>query len=128
MRTSIPTAKRKTCSPDWKRLRPRVTRRLLAQITGRIVERFKPKRIVLFGSHAYGKPRFDSDVDILVVMKSKDTPAHRSALVSAACRPPHLPMDVIVLTPKEVKTRLAGFDPFLEEVLSKGRLLYEEAR
>jgi len=33
-----------------------------------IVENFKPQKIILFGSHAYGKPNADSDVDLLVVM------------------------------------------------------------
>jgi predicted nucleotidyltransferase len=35
----------------------------------KIAEAFKPQRIVLFGSSAYGKPTPDSDVDVLVVMK-----------------------------------------------------------
>ncbi len=33
-----------------------------------IVENFNPQKIILFGSHAYGKPNADSDVDLLVVM------------------------------------------------------------
>ena len=28
----------------------------------------RPRRIILFGAHAYGKPNEDSDVDVLVVM------------------------------------------------------------
>ncbi len=33
-------------------------------------------------------------------------------------------MDFIVLTPSEVRHRLSGFDPFLEEVIEKGQMLY----
>jgi predicted nucleotidyltransferase len=113
---------------DWRRLRPQVTEELLREITQRIVEQFHPEKIVLFGSYAYGAPTLHSDVDLLVIMESDDCPARRSANVMRACRPPHLSMDVIVITPEELKKRLAGFDPFLEEALSKGRVLYESNR
>ncbi len=33
-----------------------------------IVENFNQQKIILFGSHAYGKPNADSDVDFLVIM------------------------------------------------------------
>ena len=41
---------------------------VVRQFAREIVERFKPCKIILFGSHAYGKPNSRSDVDILVVM------------------------------------------------------------
>ena len=110
---------------DWRRLRPKVTDELLMEITKQIVENFHPEKVILFGSYAYGKPTIESDVDLLVIMKSNDRPAKRSAKVISVCRPRHLSMDLLVITPGELEKRLVGFDPFLEEILNKGRVLYE---
>ena len=106
---------------------PRVTDDLLRQIADRIVADFSPQRIVLFGSHASGQADPDSDVDLLVIMDSDEPPAARSARVSRSCRPRYLPMDIMVRTPQEVAARLRGFDPFLEDILTHGRTLYQAA-
>ena len=34
-----------------------------------IVEHISPEKVILFGSHARGNPRPDSDVDLMVVVK-----------------------------------------------------------
>ena len=62
---------------DWTELRPRVTKSLLAGIVQRIVEKFPAEKIVLFGSYAKGAPDRDSDVDLLVVMESKEPMSQR---------------------------------------------------
>jgi uncharacterized protein len=119
------TYNQKSENIDWKRLRPKVTPELLQDITHRIVEHFHPDKVILFGSYAYGEPTLHSDVDLLVIMKSTELPARRSSNVTRICRPRYLSMDVIVLTPEELANRLAGFDPFLEEALTKGKVLYD---
>ena len=101
-----------------------VTPGLLTEIAQKVVQAFRPKNIILFGSYAYGKPTSDSDLDLLIVMESKDRPAERIRKVSDLFDPRPLPMDFIVLTPSEVRHRLGGFDPFLEEVIEKGQMLY----
>jgi predicted nucleotidyltransferase len=101
-----------------------VTPGLLKEVTQKVVQAFRPKNIILFGSYAYGKPTTDSDLDLLIIMESRDRPAERIRKVSDLFDPRPLPMDFIVLTPGEVRQRLDGFDPFLEEVFEKGQLLY----
>ena len=101
-----------------------VTPGLLSEIARKVVHAFRPKNIILFGSYAYGKPTSDSDLDLLIVMESRDRPAERIRKVSDLFDPRPLPMDFIVLTPGEVRHRLGGFDPFLEEVFEKGQMLY----
>ena len=101
-----------------------VTPTLLSEIAQKVVHAFRPKNIILFGSYAYGKPTSDSDLDLLIVMESRDRPAERIRRVSDLFDPRPLPMDFIVLTPGEMRQRLSGFDPFLEEVLEKGQMLY----
>jgi len=57
-------------------------------------------------------------------MESRDRPAERIRKVSDLFDPRPLPMDFVVLTPGEVRHRLNSFDPFLEEILAKGQVLY----
>jgi predicted nucleotidyltransferase len=110
--------------PDWETLRPPVTDALLADITRRIVERFQPYQVVLFGSHAYGRPDLDSDVDLLVIMDSNESMAQRIRHVMEVAKVRFLPMDVIVRTPEEMAERLAMGDFFLAEILEEGKVLY----
>jgi len=41
------------------------------EFVDKIAKKFKPEKIILFGSHGYGNPKEDSDVNILVVIDSK---------------------------------------------------------
>ena len=101
-----------------------MTDALLAGITQRIVEKFQPYKVVLFGSYAYGVPDLDSDVDLLVVMDSNEPMAQRMRRVTEVAKVRFLPMDVIVRTPAEMAERLAMGDFFLAEILEKGKVLY----
>ena len=102
----------------------RKTIKKILEIVEKIKKGYAPEKIILFGSYAYGKPTSDSDLDLLVVMETRDRPAERIRKVSDLFDPRPLPMDIIVLTPGEMRHRLSGFDPFLEEVLEKGQMLY----
>ena len=110
--------------PDWATLRPPVTEALLAGITRRIVEKFQPHKVVLFGSYAYGTPDLDSDVDLLVVLDSDEPMAQRIRRVTEVAKVRFLPMDVLVRTPAEIAERLAMGDFFMAEILEKGKVLY----
>jgi predicted nucleotidyltransferase len=89
-----------------------------------IVEHFKPEKIILFGSYAYGMPSADSDVDILVILTFEGKNAYKSAEILTKTNP-RFPVDLITRTPEEVKDRLAKGDFFLKEIINKGRILYE---
>ena len=106
---------------------PRITEPLLDEIARKIIDHFNPDKIILFGSYAYGAPRNDSDLDLLVIMDTEMRPAARSAAVARICRPKYVAMDIVVRTPEEIHTRLRNFDPFLEGILKIGRTLYESA-
>ena len=90
-----------------------------------VAERFEPEKIILFGSHAYGKPHADSDVDILVVMPARNEIAR--AVCIGRVVDPQFPLDLIVSTPKNIAWRLKEGDSFLREILAKGKVLYEKA-
>lgn len=104
----------------------KVSLRLIRRVIQQIVQAVHPKRIILFGSYANGRPGPDSDVDLLVVMNSRKRPAQRATDVSKTLRLYPFPMDIIVRTPQEVQKRLHIGDPFFQEILRRGKVLYEQ--
>ena len=110
---------------DWTQLRPRVTKALLAGIVQRIVEKFRTEKIILFGSYAKGVPDRDSDLDLLVVMDSKEPMSQRIRRVTEVAKVRFLPMDIVVRTPAEIDERLAKGDFFIADILSTGKVLYQ---
>jgi uncharacterized protein len=89
-----------------------------------VARRFKPERIILFGSHAYGHPEADSDVDLLVVMSHSGRAPYQEAIIRTAVRAP-FPVDLMVRTPRRLRERLALKDSFIIEIMRKGRVLHE---
>src|SRR5207253_3029622 len=87
--------------------------RVIRDYARRVAERFRPDKIILFGSQAYGTPNADSDVDILVIMPAynEGSKAHKIRMVISA----PFPMDLIVRTPATLKWRLEEGDSFLRE-------------
>jgi len=101
-----------------------VTMKQIEDVGRQIGQRFSPERVILFGSYAEGQPTEDSDVDLLVVMRTKGSSVDQSVEIRLAVRPP-FPMDLLVRTPEKVRERLDMGDPFMRRILEKGRLLYE---
>jgi predicted nucleotidyltransferase len=97
----------------------------LQEVVRRIKRAFDPQRILLFGSHAYGKPMADSDVDLLVVMESDERPAVRSAAIAKELLDIPFPIDILARTPGEIRYRLEIGDHFIREILERGEVLYE---
>jgi uncharacterized protein len=89
-----------------------------------VVKRFKPDKIILFGSYAYGTPHKDSDVDLLIVMPARNE-IDQSIKIRWALPAP-FPMDLLVRTPRNLEWRLREGDWFLREVISQGKVLYEK--
>ena len=98
--------------------------RVIRQFARQVAEQFKPKRIILFGSHAYGKPNADREVDILVIMPCRNQHDQAVKIRSAIEAP--FPMDLIVRTPKNLGWRLAEGESFHTEIVTKGQVLYEK--
>jgi predicted nucleotidyltransferase len=103
-----------------------VSRHAIKRFVNEIARRFKPVRIILFGSYAYGRPTPDSDVDLLVIMPCKGRSLDAALNVRLAVAA-DFPLDLIVRTPAELRRRLALGDFFLHEIVDKGVVLYEGA-
>lgn len=95
------------------------------QVVATIRDRYRPERIVLFGSRVWGGANADSDLDVLVIKESDQREVERIREVSRLLRPRPLPVDILVKTPEEIRQRLAMGDSFIREVLEKGRVAYE---
>jgi uncharacterized protein len=90
----------------------------------RVAKEFRPHRIILFGSYADGKPTPDSDVDLLVIMPFEGRPVEKSVEIRMKLMP-HFPPDILVRTPENIEHRLSMGDFFMQDILRKGRILYE---
>ena len=103
----------------------RIPPELLQEIVNRLVQGLNAERIYLFGSHAYGQPDADSDIDLFVVVPTSDLPRHRrnaqalGYLFGLAC-----PIDVIVYTRAEMEKWANVKTSLPHKVLTRGRLLY----
>ncbi len=94
------------------------------RIAGQIIEKYKPEKIILFGSAAREDFGPDSDADFLVI--KSDTPyfgADRirelSGMIDRA-----IPVDLLIYRPDELNERLSLKDPFLMAIMKEGKVLY----
>lgn len=90
----------------------------------KIAGEFSPQKIILFGSHAYGKPTADSDVDLMIVLPFRGNEVSKAAQIRSRLDAP-FPVDLLVRKPKFVAERLRERDMFIELVVNKGIVMYE---
>ena len=89
-----------------------------------IVRTFGPEKIILFGSHAWGTPTEDSDVDLFIVKDSKLPRRERQRELRHRIYPPNVPLDLLVFTPHEMQERLSMGDLFIRDIVENGKPLY----
>src|SRR5579871_122000 len=98
---------------------PNIPLRAIRRFARQIAERFRPNKIILFGSYAYGTPHAESDVDLLVIMPARNA-IDQSIRICLAFDPP-FSLDLIVRTPKQIERGLKDDDWFLREITEKGK-------
>lgn len=101
-------------------------RKIIAKLVERIIKGYKPKKVILFGSYAYGEPSEDSDIDLLIIKNTDKRPIDRWIEVKRLLRDNKrmLPVSPLVYTEKEIEERIAIRDFFVQEIFEKGELLY----
>ena len=100
----------------------------LPEAVRRIARTLRPAKIILFGSYANGTPTPDSDVDLLVVMNTSASAKDRHLSVCRLLRPRPFPVDILVKTPQELEWALDKGDFFIREIVTQGRVLYEQRK
>ncbi len=106
--------------------RVRIPDEVIGELVSRIADKFHPKKIVLFGSYAYGIPRPESDVDLLVIMESKLRETQQALQIRQHILP-LFGVDILVYTPAGLEHRLKLGDSFLREITEKGSVVYESS-
>lgn len=88
---------------------------------------YGPEKIILFGSAVRGDTDRHSDLDIVVIKDTKERFLERLIEVSKFIRDDLFPIDVFVYTPEEFKLMQEEENPFIEQVLKEGRIIYERS-
>ncbi len=98
----------------------------IQRILDKLVTGYAPEKVILFGSHAYGNPRPDSDIDLLIIKDTSERFIDRWVTVQRILsdRKRKIGLETIVLTPQEVSRRLAIGDQFIAEIMKEGEILY----
>jgi predicted nucleotidyltransferase len=98
---------------------------LLATVKERLVAEFQPEQIWLFGSHAWGSPADDSDMDLMVILRESDErPIRRDQRAQRCLGRLPISADVLVRTRQEVNRVRDLRGSLTHDVLSRGRKLY----
>lgn len=101
------------------------TSQVLDEITRRLVTEFAPKRVILFGSHAWGKPDQDSDIDVMVIVgASNESRYQRAVRAHRVLADLPMPKDVLVETADEFAFRAQSPASLEHKIAHEGRLLY----
>ncbi|MEK7172547.1 MAG: nucleotidyltransferase domain-containing protein [Patescibacteria group bacterium] len=97
----------------------------IKEVSQKIAKEFKPEKIILFGSRAWGEPSPDSDVDLLVIKKAADN-RKLAREIDSSIFPRPFPLDLIVYGPEQVEQRKLRGDFFINDILTKGKILYAQ--
>ena len=103
-------------------LQKRITPKL-SKIIDQIKARYKPQKVILYGSVAKGKATSDSDIDLLIIKKTNRRFIDRISDVLLSCDY-DIPLEPLVYTPQELKRRLKIGDFFIKDILKNGKVLY----
>ena len=100
----------------------------LQKVTKVIVDKYRPEKIILFGSAVDGDIHEDSDADLVVIKDTATNFYDRIGEVSGIV--PHgIPLDILVYTPEEfLKMQMDKYGYFVnDEIIGKGKVLYESS-
>jgi len=103
--------------------RRRIPIQAIRAVVKQIAEKFQPDQVILFGSYAYGNPRPESDVDLLVIMETRLRNTEQAAQIARALDY-HFGLDLLVRSPRQMAERLTLGDFFMQEIMEKGKMLY----
>jgi len=93
-------------------------------ITEQIVKKYKPEKIIIFGSYVRGEFNKDSDIDFLVIRK--DVPQYGVERIREISRliEREIAVDFLICKPDEIEERIKLGDPFIKSILEEGKLIY----
>jgi uncharacterized protein len=100
--------------------------RLIVDVTSRLVQEFNPETIFLFGSHLWGAPSEDSDLDLLVIVSNSEISSRKRSTLAYRClRDVQYPLDILVKTREEIEKFSQVPQSLEHQILHRGKRLYE---
>lgn len=96
----------------------------ISRMTKRIVRKFHPEKIILFGSHARGEAGPDSDVDLLVVLSGIGSRRDAEIEIGVALHQFRIPKDIVVTTPEDFEWRKEIPGTVERPAALEGKVLY----
>ena len=100
----------------------------IQRLVEKIAKKYKPEKIILFGSFAWGKAGVDSDVDLLIIKKTDKKRIERNLEVKKIING-SLPVDILVYTPKEIEKSIdEDKNLFIEDILRNGKMIYDNSK
>jgi uncharacterized protein len=110
---------------------PRIANRTAAGVqiesmVKRIVKKFQPEKIILFGSHARGEAGPDSDIDLLVVMRVQGSKLETGLAIRRALGDFPIPYDLVLSTPEEFAWRKDVVGTIEWPATREGKVLYAD--
>ena len=103
------------------------TDRMITEMVRRIVAKFNPEKIILFGSYARGTASSESDVDLLIVMRIAGSKRKAQLGIRRALHDIAIPLDVIVSDPSEFEWRKDVIGTIEWPAVHEGRVLYAKS-
>jgi len=96
----------------------------IKSITSQIIDKYKPDKIILFGSAARGEFTAESDADFIII--KQDTPYFGAERIRELSRliTREIAVDFLIYRPDEFEKRLSMGDPFLKSIIKEGKVLY----
>ncbi len=102
---------------------------IIMSIVNKIKAEYRPEKIILYGSYAYGNPNKDSDIDLFIIKETRKKRIQRFCDVSRLLRDiKGISIQPVVFTKDETAKRLELEDDFIKEILNKGEVLYESKK
>ena len=108
-------------------MNPAATRDL-EKISGQLVHRFSPQKIILFGSCATGKADQRSDIDLLVITSFPGGRRKLMIEMDRAIAPFRKPVDIIIQTAEEFEKNRLIPGTIARYAYLEGKILYDSHR
>ena len=91
------------------------------------LQAYQPEKVILFGSAARGDADEFSDLDVVIIKRTSVQFVQRGVDAAQLIRSDLVPVDIFVYTPEEFQRMTEDENPFIERVITEGRVLYEKA-
>ncbi len=104
-------------------------KKILKEVVEKIVNYYKPQKIILYGSYAYGKPDDSSDIDLFIIKNTSKSRMARFKEIKKILWDVNnsgIPILPIIFTENELSK--INKNVIINEIISKGEILYEAQR